>query len=70
MEGDKLVFDDQFIEFTSEESFDDISIAVVVEKPLNESGVIGPLCFLTPKIDTANGWVYISCGPDGLFNFV
>jgi len=70
LEGDKLVFDDQFIELTSEDVFDDISIVVVVEKPLSTYGVIGPLCFLTPKIDTANGGVFVSCGPDGLFNFV
>ena len=70
LEGDKLVFDDQFIEFTSEDVFDDISIVVVVEKPLSTYGFIGPLCFLTPKIDAANGGVIVSCGIDGLFRFI
>ena len=68
LEGNKLVFDDQFIDFTATGSHPYVYVAVVAKDPSNQ--LTGPLCFLTPNIDSANGGVYISCGPDGLFQFV
>ncbi len=68
LEGDKFVFDDQFIEFSSTESYEDVEIAVVAVNPVN--GTTRLICFLSPKENLANGGIYVSCGPDGIFNFV